>query len=206
MNMAKNNVKKKVSSKKRRNIIDAALSTFLEFGYGETSIDEIVKRAGGSKATVYSHFKNKEDLFTTVVDELVKTTPVSNELNPDDPPEETLLAFANSRLIMIFRSQLSALRRLLIGEAARFPKIARMYYTHGPDYGNKLLQEYFMEQHNRGTLKIDDVELAVDIFQGMLIHSFNLKSLFVIKTRFTSTELSAHAKKVVKRFIQLYGN
>jgi AcrR family transcriptional regulator len=60
---------KKTSSKKRESIIESALSAFLELGYGGTTMDEVVKRAGGSKASIYKHFKNKEDLFATVVDE-----------------------------------------------------------------------------------------------------------------------------------------
>ena len=117
----------------------------MELGYGDTTIDEIVKRAGGSKATIYKHFKNKEELFSTVVDELVRHRP-TGELNPDEPPRKALLDYAESRLKVVFTKEHIALRRLVIGEGSRFPKIAKLYYDHGPGLSRKQLEDYFKEE------------------------------------------------------------
>jgi len=193
-----------VSSKKREAIIDAALITFLEYGYGATTIDEIVKIAGGSKATIYKHFKDKDDLFNTVVDKLVKTSPMSKVIDVEEDPAIALVVYAESRLKTIFFEQHSFLRRLVVGESGRFPNIARSYYETGPGYSHKQLQDYFNEQGRRGTLNIDDPELAASIFQGMLIHYLYLKTLFAVKDKYSETLLKKHAKKVVEKFMLMY--
>jgi AcrR family transcriptional regulator len=48
-------------------ILEAAFEAFAENGYDATSMDEIVKRSGLSKGTLYWHFKNKHDLFVATL-------------------------------------------------------------------------------------------------------------------------------------------
>ena len=54
---------------RRRALLDAARDVFLERGFANATIDAVVERAGGSKATVYSLFENKEGLFAALVAE-----------------------------------------------------------------------------------------------------------------------------------------
>src|SRR3990172_8092589 len=203
--MAKKKISKNRNSvKKREAIINAALSTFLKHGYGVTTIDKIVSDAGGSKATIYKYFRDKEELFSTVVDKLVKHGQFSTTLDPEGDPENVLLNLAVVRLNVIFNTQHTALRRVVIGESGRFPNIAKTYYTHGPEYSHKQLVKYFNEQNQRGVLKIDDADLAAEIFQGILTHPFYLKSLFSVTTRFSDASIKNHARKVVEKFLKLY--
>ena len=55
--------------RRRARIISAATELFLERGYGDTSIDAIVRRAGGSKSTVYELFGGKDRLFAAVIED-----------------------------------------------------------------------------------------------------------------------------------------
>ncbi len=194
---------KKTSSKKRDSIIKSALSAFLELGYGGTTMDEVVKRAGGSKASIYKHFKNKEDLFATVIDELVRHR-LHNELNPDDPPDKALLEYAESRLKVVFNKKHIALRRLVIGEGARFPKIARMYYEHGPGLSIKQLEIYLKTENSRGSLKVADAHGAAIVFTGMLMHYIYLRTLFSVSAVPASAQLKEHARKVVDTFLEAH--
>jgi TetR/AcrR family transcriptional repressor of mexJK operon len=193
-----------VSSKKREAIIDAALKAFLEYGYGATTIDQIVNIAGGSKATIYKHFKDKDDLFNTVIDRLVKTGPMSQVIDVEEDPAKALVVYAESRLKAVFYEEHSSLRRLVVGESGRFPNIARSYYETGPGYGHEQLHEYFNEHKKRGTLDIDDADLAASIFQGMLIHSHYLKTLYLVKGKYSQLHLKQHAEKVVEKFMRIY--
>ena len=195
--------KTKASSRKRDAIVNSALEVFLELGYGDTTIDEIVKRAGGSKATIYKYFKNKEELFATVVDELVRHSP-TGELNPDDSPRDALLAYAESRLNQVFTKEHIALRRLVIGEGSRFPNIAKMYYNHGPGLSHKQLEKCFKEEKTRRNIKIEDANLAATIFQSMLMHSMYLRTLFTAHGQLTRKELKQHANTVVDNFLHFY--
>lgn len=196
-------IKKKSALNKRDSIIESALSAFLEYGYAGTTMDEVVRRAGGSKASIYKHFKNKEELFATVVDQLVRHR-FTDELDPDDPPEMALLKYAEARLKVVFTKKHIALRRLVIGEGARLPKIARMYYEHGPALSNKQLERYLLTENSRGSLKIDDPQGAASMFTGMLIHFMYLRTLFMISAVPTSAQLKEHAQKTVDTFLAAY--
>lgn len=53
---------------KRDQIVKAAVETFLENGYDGTSMNKVAEKAGVIKATIYSHFKDKEQLFTAIIE------------------------------------------------------------------------------------------------------------------------------------------
>jgi AcrR family transcriptional regulator len=56
---------------RRAQILQAAFEAFAEKGYDKTSMDDIVKRSGTSKGTLYWHFKNKKDLFLATINMLL---------------------------------------------------------------------------------------------------------------------------------------
>ncbi|MBV8636070.1 MAG: TetR/AcrR family transcriptional regulator, partial [Burkholderiaceae bacterium] len=53
----------KKSDSKRQAILDAAYQLFMTQGFDKTTISEITRQVGGSKATIYNHFESKEELF-----------------------------------------------------------------------------------------------------------------------------------------------
>lgn len=55
---------------RRREILDAALACFLQFGYAKTSLDDIAQKAGISRPLLYRKFKNKEDIFGACYDDV----------------------------------------------------------------------------------------------------------------------------------------
>ena len=64
---------RKKTESRRTAIIAAAAEAFLEFGYDKTSMSLIAERLGGSKATLYSYFKSKEELLLAVLDNEIDT-------------------------------------------------------------------------------------------------------------------------------------
>ncbi|MEL6930182.1 MAG: TetR/AcrR family transcriptional regulator, partial [Cyanobacteria bacterium J06600_6] len=60
------------SETKTEAVLQGAMKEFLQNGYAGTSMDKVAKSAGVSKATVYSHFGDKENLFNAVMQDLVK--------------------------------------------------------------------------------------------------------------------------------------
>ena len=59
-------------AQRRKEILGAARECFLQFGYAKTSLDDIAKRAGISRPLIYRKFKNKEDVFTAVYEDLME--------------------------------------------------------------------------------------------------------------------------------------
>ena len=125
------------SERKRRAILEAATETFLRKGYLGTTMDEIAASAAVSKQTVYKHFADKESLFTEIVTGAVDA--VSDPHHEDvlgladtGGVEADLRALAERQLERVMQPRLLALRRLVIGEAGRFPELGRAYYERGP--------------------------------------------------------------------------
>lgn len=61
----------KISTKKRREILDAAIKLFFEKGFDRTTVDEIASKANVGKGTIYLYFENKEHIFLAIIDEAI---------------------------------------------------------------------------------------------------------------------------------------
>ena len=54
---------------RRQRLLDAALQLFAEFGFHDTSVDEVVAQARTSKSAFYEHFESKEDCFRMLLEQ-----------------------------------------------------------------------------------------------------------------------------------------
>jgi AcrR family transcriptional regulator len=84
---------------RRAALLDAARDVVLRFGYRKTTLEDIAAEAGVSRATVYNYFANKEEVFREIIAQELDRLRESMrlELNPEDPPEERLLAMVRAR-------------------------------------------------------------------------------------------------------------
>jgi len=115
---------------RRQAIIEAALDEFIARGFAATRLDDIAKRAGVAKGTIYLHFKDKESMF----EELVRTAivPLVTRLTAPPSPGGTVRD-AIERLAETFIREVASTRRgdiirLIVSEGPRFPAIADFYY------------------------------------------------------------------------------
>jgi AcrR family transcriptional regulator len=162
------------STRKHRAILEAAATVFLRNGYLGTSMDEIAALAGVSKQTVYKHFTDKERLFVeivmTTVDEISDS--VHREvldLQDSGDVEADLRDLARRQLTRVMQPRLLELRRLVIGEAGRFPELGRMFYDRGPGRTIAALAAVFERLAARGVLRIDDPTLAAAHFNWLIM-------------------------------------
>lgn len=186
-------------------ILRAAVREFLRHGYANTTIDRIVERAGGSKATLYKNFRNKRELLAAVVD-AVTVRRSDSELDLAEPDvRKALLSFSSRRLKIVFSPEHLALLRLIIAESKRFPEISRTYHQHGPGHSFRLLSDYFIAQTARGGLRVNDPTEAVNHFVGMLVHPWYLQSLYGFGAPPSDEDLERTARSAVDSFLRLYG-
>ena len=186
-------------------ILTAATEVFLEYGYANTTVDDIVKRARGSKATVYKHFKNKRELFNAVVDSVVMRRS-QEEIDYDEPdPAKALREFAAKRFAVVLSTDNVALMRMVMAEAPRFPDIARGYYEHGPGHSHEILVEYLRVQVERGRLQISDLDEAAFQFTSVLIHPWYVKRLQRIDATPTQADVEQSVTSAISTFMKLYG-
>ena len=188
---------------RKAKILSAATRLFLSQGYGETSIDAIVEKSGGSKATLYSYYPTKADLFRAVVDSIV-TTQEGPKLESLDNVRDTLVSFAEHRLGIVFSKNHRALMRLIISERERFPDIARMYYEQGPLHSHMVLREYFEVLIAKGLLDIRSADEACEFFRGMLMHQRYIEQLYLDASPLSAEEIGVKARHVVDRFLDAY--
>ena len=118
------------AAERRDAILDAALNEFSARGFAATRLDDVAKRAGVAKGTIYLHFKDKESLFQELIRS--KMAPVVGTL------EATFAADLPLRLVIdkaidvfvreVYGSHRKDLIRLIISEGPRFPALAELYY------------------------------------------------------------------------------
>ena len=118
------------SAARRGTILMAALSEFSESGFAAARLEDVAKRAGIAKGTIYLYFRDKETLFQELV--RATLTPVIGNIEMmskvDIPTavlaERIVALFVNE----IFRTDRKDVIRLMITEGRRFPKLAEFYY------------------------------------------------------------------------------
>ena len=143
------------SARKRAAILDAARDLFLQRGYGGTSMDDVAARAGVSKQTVYKNFADKQRLFTKVITSDVGQVDDSTQAqmaampDTDDVPGD-LRVFARWHLTHVMQPSRLRLRRMLIGEADRFPELAQTWYASGPEQSCAEFARWFTTWGRRG--------------------------------------------------------
>jgi TetR/AcrR family transcriptional regulator, mexJK operon transcriptional repressor len=160
------------SARKRRDVLGAAAELFLARGYDAVSLDEIIASAGGSKASIYSHFTNKEGVFLASVKSLCDEIQV--ELSRSEgfllPLRAALFAIGCDFLDAVLSPRAIALHRLVISESRRFPEIARGWFENGPAQTYHRLTAFFAERKQAGEVSAttEPRTLAV-LFHDMLV-------------------------------------
>lgn len=199
------------SAAKRSAILDAAFEVFLERGFAATSMDDVARQAAVSKQTVYAHFRDKETLFREMVTAQVgreddPQSPVAERMPETDDLESDLREYAREHLALVMRPELVRLRRTLIGEAERFPDLAREWYRNGPERSASLFASWFARLGERGLLDVPDPMLAAQVFNWLVL-SIPLNKAMAVAGRspFSGRELDAHADEGVRVFLAAYG-
>ena len=199
------------SSRKRRAILQAATTVFFRNGYVGTSMDEIAALAAVSKQTVYKHFTDKESLFSELVATTVReaSDPVHDSvLNLSDTGniEVDLRALARRQLAMVMQPQILHLRRLVIGEAGRFPELGRTFHELGPGRTIATLATVFARLGERGLLNVDDPSLAAEHFNWLIMSIPLNRAMFLGEDEVpSSAELEQYADAGVRVFFAAYG-
>ena len=118
------------AAERRQAIVDAAMEEFIARGFAATRLDDIAKRAGVAKGTIYLHFKDKESMF----EELIRTAivPLVGRLQAPPPAGGTVRELVEGFALTFIREVVTTRRgdivRLIVAEGPRFPSIADFYY------------------------------------------------------------------------------
>ena len=139
-----------------KEILHAALEEFSRNGYAGTRLEDVARRAGISKATIYLYFKSKEELFEEVVRDRV--LPYFEQI---ENIEKTTTGSASDVLRMqlkiVYRDLVSTdtrnIPKLIIGEGNRFPKLAEFYFNEIITRMHKVLRAVIKRGVNTGEFR-----------------------------------------------------
>jgi AcrR family transcriptional regulator len=161
-------------------IVAAGLACFAERGFAATRLEDVARRAGVTKGTLYLYFPNKEELFKAVVRQAVVANIVLGEalFEHSSEPAPVVLEQLIARLQAAMVAPASAIPKIVIAEAGNFPDIARFYLKEVIRRGLGLFRRVLKAGIARGELRPMDVEstafcLVSPMMLGMLWrHSF----------------------------------
>lgn len=191
---------------KRQAILTAATTVFLRDGYHGASIDEITALAAVSKPTVYRHYADKGELFGAVVrtamDRLDRSFQAeATALDTTGEPYPPLLNLARRILTGLLEPEVLHLRRLVIGEATRFPELGHIYWQHGFQKGLTTLADGLRQLAERGSLTIPDPRTAAGQFAGLVLWIPLNQALLCGGQAVTSADIDHYADTGVRTFL-----
>src|SRR5258708_27281462 len=120
---------------RRQLLLDAAESVFVELGYSSASMDDIARRAGMSKKTLYRLFETKEALFAAVIAArraTLEATTESGDCHDVQPAEKVLRRFLGGIARFVLAPRQAALYRLVIADSPRPPQIPHAFHPQRP--------------------------------------------------------------------------
>jgi AcrR family transcriptional regulator len=191
------------SLQRREEILGAATELFLEKGFSGYSIDDIIKRTGGSKRTIYKLFPCKQDLFGAIAQGVVQKIlePIEIPTLGARPIEDVLREFGENYIAVKTSSEFSKLYRSILTEAARFPDTCRCVFESGPAQVNAALAEVLAHYEARGDVAFTNRELAAEQFIAMLRTERMLAASLGIEPQPNKAAIRRHVANAVTTFL-----
>src|ERR1700748_1728887 len=168
------------AAERRAAIVDAAMEEFVARGFAATRLDDIARRAGVAKGTIYLHFKDKESMF----EELIRTAivPLVGTLTGPPPAgasiRDALEGFAKVVIQEIATTRRGDIVRLIIAGGPRVPAIADLYYREVISRGLAGMRALIELAVARGEIRSPELARFPQIMVAPAIVAVVWKSLF----------------------------
>ncbi|MCW8157169.1 TetR/AcrR family transcriptional regulator [Stutzerimonas stutzeri] len=191
---------------KREAILAAAQVLFLGNGYEGSSMEAIAAEAGVSKLTLYSHFKDKEALFSAAVKATCETRLPRRlfQLDADCDIEEVLLAIGRAFNELVNSPESIGLHRVMVAMATQNPSLVKMFFDAGPQQLLSDLQQLFSSANTLRLLDIDDPLRAAEHFCSLIKGAQHFRMLVGYAEAPTAEESNLHVRDVVTVFLRAY--
>lgn len=191
---------------KRSRILDTAEREFLEHGFDGTSIDTIVERAGGSKSTVYAHFRDKAILFSEALTAIRREIDFSLSRFRDrapTPTAEALILLTVELVAAQYHERALHLFRVIIAESDRFPEVARQYYDEGPAELVRQIASFLRECRHAGAHFTGTPEQGAELLVSLSRGPRQMRILMGLEPAPDPQTTAEFAEEIVERFVGL---
>lgn len=195
---------------KRAAILEAAERLFLQHGFEGVSMDQIAATAEVSKLTVYSHFGDKDALFTEAAKAYCEHQMPGSvfEPAPELPVRARLLDIARSFFAMVSAPEAVAGHRLLCSPQMLEKGLARMFWEGGPLRVQNEFARFLERRIAAGDLEIDDVPRAAAQFFSLVKGEVHMRMVFDCPDddeAACEAHHRAHLEATVDMFLRAYG-
>ena len=162
-------------------IIDAALEVFSEKGFAAAKLDDIARRAGISKATLYLYFDTKEEIFRaearTAVASLLKA--LETQAEGADAPFAELVPKLLARAAELMKGgRVPAIARMVIGESRNFPDLARIWHDDVVAGAIGIVTGIIASAQARGEVAPGDPRLHAFSLMGPMVMAMLFREVF----------------------------
>lgn len=150
----------------------AALDVFVEKGYAATRLEDVAKRAGVSKGTLYLYFDSKEALFKAVVREGLLPALAEGEAlvaGYKGDSERLLRELATGMWLLIGAQRIGGIPKLVFAEARNFPEIASFYHQEVILRGTALIRSVIERGIRRKEFRPVDIDAVVHLVMAPVL-------------------------------------
>ena len=198
----------KVRTQARREaIVEAAAKLFEEVGYEAASMNELAKRLGGSKATLYGYFPSKEELLVAVVQVFATahladaTVALLEELEGRPELKPTLMRFGE-RVLQVLTNDRTAgsIHRLILAEAGR-SSIGQLFRNAGPSQCIEALTKLMTAAMEHGEMRQGDPHVIANQFLALLTAEVNVRMYEPSPPPLRPAEIRQLVKHAVEMFL-----
>lgn len=181
----------------------AARQVFLEQGYEAASINEIVRRAGGSLTTLYAQFGSKEGLFLAVLQ--AQHEHVAQSMLPADwshlPLEQGLQRIGEQFLRVLLSSDSLAFFRIIVGESRNHPALLQQFISSAADRLRGMIADYL----RKADPAIDEPDIAAGYFLELIRGRHHYRALADARYALSDAAIVEHVERAVRFLLRGIG-
>jgi AcrR family transcriptional regulator len=156
---AANRARAEKSAARREAILSAALDEFSAQGFAAARIDDVARRAGVAKGTIYLYFRDKEELFQELIRSVLGpfVGTLESTLLTDVPVRATITRIVDLFVSEVYGTRRKDVIRLILTEGPRFPQLAEFYYREVLSRILAAMRALLRRAVDRGELKGDAI-------------------------------------------------
>lgn len=188
-----------IDPKKSEAILNAASVLFSERGIA-VSMEEIARRAGVSKQTLYNRYASKMEIGEALAER--RAADITAPLRTDGDPATVLKALAATLLDRVCNVAKGESLRGVVLMSPNAPEIAFAIYDRGPGESVRRLSAWLKVQDQKGLLAVPDPDLAAEMFTGMVLGHSHLRSILGVPHPADGFE--RRAAEAASRFVRAF--
>jgi TetR/AcrR family transcriptional repressor of mexJK operon len=191
---------------KRAAILDVAKRLFTRHGFDGVSMDQIASEAVVSKLTVYSHFGDKESLFSAAVrakcEEQMPSALFLEGLEGD--LREQLVVIARAFFALVTSEESISMHRMMMLPGTGDSNVRELFWQAGPQQLKDAFGEFLRTREARGELRVPEIQRAASQFFCLLKGEMHMQMLCGMCCQPPSEDIDAHVAATVDLFLRAY--